>query len=165
MPLYLGEQTIIHNGISYAPNIAQKTNQGITGWSWGNAYGGVIREEVVEDGIRCVKMTRDSTENTGWSYIFYSEIGRQYYKPNTVYTISFEVKSNVSSPFSQISLLTPSATESMMKSRKFISNIIEANVWNKVVGQITTKDVLPENTSQGVYIRCNKLFFRHIIHI
>lgn len=133
-------------------NIAQRTNEGIYGWGWGLGAGGRTIEEVVEDGIRCVKLTRNDTPATSWSYISYSPIGRQYYKPGTTYIISFEVKPSANKGFTSIALVQSNAQESLLKSTKIIKNITTANQWNKIIAQVIIKDELPTSTSQLLYI-------------
>lgn len=131
-------------------NIATKTNQGVDGWSWSMQIGGAIKESVVEDGINCCKMIRDDTEHSGWSFIFYKNIGRSKYKSNTVYTVSVEVKSNLVDVITFNGLTCSNATGKMMIDN-FVRDRNISSTWTKVSWVVTTRDVLPEATDQGVY--------------
>lgn len=133
-------------------NIATKTNLGVDGWSWGMQTGGAIRESVVEDGINCCKLIKDDVEQSGWGFIFYKNIGRSKYKPNAVYTVSVEVKSNLVNVITFNGLMRTDG-----KSKMLIDNFVRdrniSSTWTKVSWVVTTRDVLPEATDQGVYFK------------
>ena len=131
-------------------NIALDTNKGTTGWGWGLQAGGRTITEVVEDGIRCCKITRDSVASTGWSYISYSRIGREKYLPSKKYTISFEVKSSVVTKFT-CSLMEGNATNGLTTNTA-TAQVPKANTWTKLSFTLTTKDTLPTSTTQCVYL-------------
>ena len=131
-------------------NIATNTNEGTTGWGWGLQAGGRTITEVVEDGIRCCKITRDSVASTGWSYISYSRIGREKYLPSKKYTISFEVKSSVVTKFT-CSLMEGNATNGLT-TNSATAQVPKANTWTKLSFTLTTKDTLPTSTTQCVYL-------------
>ena len=131
-------------------NIALDTNKGTTGWGWGLQAGGRTITEVVEDGIRCCKITRDNVASTGWSYISYSRIGREKYLPSKKYTISFEVKSSVVTKFT-CSLMEGNATNGLT-TNSATAQVPKANTWTKLSFTLTTKDTLPTSTTQCVYL-------------
>ena len=131
-------------------NIALDTNKGTTGWGWGLQAGGRTITEIVEDGIRCCKITRDSVASTGWSYISYSRIGREKYLPSKKYTISFEVKSSVVTKFT-CSLMEGNATNGLT-TNSATAQVPKANTWTKLSFTLTTKDTLPTSTTQCVYL-------------
>lgn len=131
-------------------NMALDTNKGTTGWGWGLQAGGRTITEVVEDGIRCCKITRDSVASTGWSYISYSRIGREKYLPSKKYTISFEVKSSVVTKFT-CSLMEGNATNGLT-TNSATAQVPKANTWTKLSFTLTTKDTLPTSTTQCVYL-------------
>ena len=131
-------------------NIALDTNKGTTGWGWGLQAGGRTITEVVEDGIRCCKITRDSVASTGWSYISYSRIGREKYLPSKKYTISFEVKSSVATKFT-CCLMEGNATNGLT-TNSATAQVPKANTWTKLSFTLTTKDTLPTSTTQCVYL-------------
>ena len=131
-------------------NIALDTNKGTIGWGWGLQAGGRTITEVIEDGIRCCKITRDSVASTGWSYISYSRIGREKYLPSKKYTISFEVKSSVVTKFT-CSLMEGNATNGLT-TNSATAQVPKANTWTKLSFTLTTKDTLPTSTTQCVYL-------------
>lgn len=131
-------------------NIATHTNQGTTGWSWGMQVGGATISEVTENGIKCCKMVRDNTAQSGWSFIAYSKIGREKYLPSKQYTISFEVKSSVVTDF-WCSLSQGDGSEPLCVS-SVKATVSEANTWTKLSFTLTTKDALPTSTGQVVHL-------------
>lgn len=129
-------------------NLAADTNKGITGWLWGLQTGGKTITEVVENGIRCCKMVRDSVASTGWSYISYSRIGRSKYLPNRKYTVSFEVKASVVTGFNVV-IQTGGAQYPLTDVGRTANTVV--NSWVKLHAVITTKSTLPTNTGQVLY--------------
>lgn len=130
-------------------NIALKTNQGTTGWGWGLQTGGKTISEVIEDGIRCCKLTRDNVASTGWSYISYSHINRSVYKPNTKYTVSFDVKASASTQLN-ISLKCGNSSDPISNEAKTVN--LNTNDWTKCSVTLTTLATLPSATNQVLYI-------------
>ena len=132
-------------------NLAESTNQGTTGWGWSMKSGGHTQSEIVENNIRTCKLLRNSTAQSGWSVIAYSSIGRSKYEPNTVYTVSFDVKSNVNTVMN-IDLLQGNGTDNLMGSSTAVNRQIKANQWNKLIWIIKTVTTLPSSTGQLLYI-------------
>lgn len=139
------------NGATPNFNILMETNKGTRNWSWSMQTGGCTATEVYEDGISCCKMTRNTVAQSGWSVIGYSYINRNAYKTNTKYTISFEVKSSVTSSNISAVLRCGNATGSMT-SEVSVGSIPVANVWTKMVGTFTTVSTFPTETNQIVYM-------------
>lgn len=132
-----------------ARNLAGSTNQGTTGWSWGMQTGGCTRSEVVENNVRTCKLLRDSVAQTGWSVIYYSHIGRYKWEPDTVYTVSVDVKPSVSTNFN-IAFREANGTNNLIISgEKSIQ--VQANKWNKMIWNVKTASTLPTSTSQVFY--------------
>lgn len=133
-------------------NLAIDTNNGIAGWLWhlGSTGASVIKEEVIENDIKCCKLTRNTVENTSYSYIGYLNINRQKYLPNRQYTISFEIKASVSTSF-KISLRS-SNNQNPLTAEK-TTEIVAANKWTKSSVTLTTLSSFPEATNQILYIR------------
>ena len=134
-------------------NLALRTNQGTTGWSWSMQTGGYTAAEVTEDGIRCCKLTRDTVAQSGWSVIMYgnSYINRSKYKGGKMYTVSFEVKSSVASTFN-VSFKNSDSSDTMELKTEYRNNSAAANTWTKIVAVLTMKDTLPTSTSQVLYL-------------
>lgn len=132
-------------------NLAESTNQGTTGWGWSMKSGGHTQSEIVENNIRTCKLLRNSTAQSGWSVIEYTRIGRSKYEPNTVYTVSFDVKSNVNTVMN-LDLLQGNGTDNLMGSSTAVNRQIKANQWNKLIWIIKTVTTLPSSTGQLLYI-------------
>ena len=132
-------------------NLAVSTNQGTNGWGWSMKTGGHTQSEIVENNIRTCKLLRNSTAQSGWSVIEYTNIGRSKYEPNTVYTVSFDVKSNVNTVMN-IDLLQGNGTDNLMGSSTAVNRQIKANQWNKLIWIIKTVTTLPSSTGQLLYI-------------
>lgn len=130
-------------------NIALKTNQGTTGWNWSLNTGGKTISEVIEDGIRCCKLTRDNVASTGWSYISYSHINRSVYKPNTKYTVSFDVKASTSTQLNII-LRRGNSSDPLTNEAKTVN--LNTNDWTKCSVTLTTLATLPATSDQVLYI-------------
>ncbi len=142
--------TLNNNG-GGGDNILLGTNQGISNWSWSMQAGDSTKTEVIMDGVKCCKITRGSTAQSGWSYLFYSHLNYSAYKPSTVYTISMEVYPSVDTSFSFSNFMAGNATAPMLGNVKTIQGSVKANQWNKLIFQGTTLDTLPASGSQGVY--------------
>lgn len=133
-----------------ARNLAGSTNQGTTGWSWGMQTGGCTLSEVVENNVRTCKLLRDSVAQTGWSVIYYNRIGRYKWEPDTVYTVSVDVKPSVSTNFN-IAFREANGTNNLIISgEKSIQ--VQANKWNKMIWNVKTASTLPTSTSQVFYV-------------
>lgn len=128
-------------------NLAESTNQGTTGWGWSMKSGGHTQSEIVENNIRTCKLLRNSTAQSGWSVIEYTRIGRSKYEPNTVYTVSFDVKSNVNTVMN-LDLLQGNGTDNLMGSSTAVNRQIKANQWNKLIWIIKTATTLSSSTGQ-----------------
>lgn len=133
-----------------ARNLAESTNQGTTGWSWTMQTGGYTTSEVVENNIRTCKLLRDSVAQSGWSVILYSRIGRYKWEPNTVYTVSLDVKPSASTAFG-ISFRESNGTNNLV-SEGGGSLQAQANKWNRLVWNVKTVSTLPDSTGQALYI-------------
>lgn len=133
-----------------ARNLAESTNQGITGWSWGMQTGGYTASEVVENNIRTCKLLRDSVAQSGWSVICYNRIGRYKWEPDTVYTVSVDVKPSVSTTIG-ISFREGDGTNNLITSERSETIQAQANKWNRLVWNVKTVSTLPTSTGQVFY--------------
>ena len=131
-------------------NLLAKTNKGADGWDWMLSDGDKRVEEVNVDGIRAVELTKGTTTaNTGWNLIQYDGLQRDLIQPSTKYDLSFDVKPSVDVTFDakiartdQHNALTDTAT----------MNKAPANQWTKVSAVLTSKETLPDDSSQVVYL-------------
>jgi phage minor structural protein len=132
-------------------NIAEDTNNGIANWQWSMQTGDYVIEEFIDDNVKCCKMTRGSVAQSGWSVIEYTNIGRNKYKPDTYYTLSFEVFPSVDTTFSA-KLLNPDGTNLLADVYSVISNSAVNNKWNKISIVLKTLATLPASLLQCVYL-------------
>lgn len=135
-------------------NLAHQTNQGSKNWGWGmqTNNGKTISTERI-DGVDVVKFVKDSTDSSGWNYASYSKFARNRIEPSSLYTVSFEVKSNRDMTLN-INIMQGDSSNTLIKSTKMISNSVKANDsnWTKIVGVLTTLDSLPSSTAQVIYL-------------
>ena len=131
-------------------NLLVKTNQGITNWDWTMSNGDKSVEEVNIDGIRAVKLTKGTkTANTGWNYIQYRGLLRKLIRPNTKYTLSFDVKPSVDVSFSATLIRGNRKAE---LTDTVLMNKALANQWTKVSCVLTSKETLSGDLNQVVYL-------------
>ena len=133
-----------------ARNLAESTNQGVTGWFWGMQTGGYTPSEVVENNIRTCKLLRDSVAQSGWSVICYNRIGRYKWEPDTAYTVSVDVKPSVSTAIG-ISFREGNGTNNLITSERSETIQAQANKWNRLVWNVKTVSTLPTSTGQVFY--------------
>ncbi|QBX15864.1 hypothetical protein [Streptococcus equinus] len=135
-------------------NLLAKTNQGKTNWSWAMAAGtnDVTIESVDVDGVSAVKMSKgDGTASSGWNMITYSGLLRKLIEPNTQYTLSFDVKTNVNARFT--------ATLMQADAKNRLTNSVDmgtvlADAWTRISCVLTSVATLPESiVSQVVYLQ------------
>ena len=148
------EQTDINKAINEVTvggrNLATKTNRGTTGWWWSMQKGDYTATEVVENGVRCCKLTRGSTAQSGWNIISYSGIGRNKWEPNTTYTVSVEVKaSNIGDIFPKF--LCGDGTNGIIQDCKSIKSKTVTNAWTKLIWIVQSSNELPTRTDQNTY--------------
>ncbi|AZF92795.1 collagen-like surface protein [Streptococcus phage CHPC982] len=131
-------------------NLLLKTNQGVTNWNWDLSDGDKIVEEIKVDGIRAVKLIKGSTTaNTGWNYISYHGLLRELIQPNTKYVLSFDVKPSVD--------VRLNATLARGDFNELLTDYVpmnkaNANQWTKVSCVLTSKETLPDDLTQFVYL-------------
>ena len=132
-------------------NLLVKTNQGVVNWGWALSGGDTSVEEVNVDGIRAVKLIKGTTTaNTGWNYIRYDGLLRNLIQPSTQYVLSFDVKPSVDVSF--IATLTRGDSLGQLTD-DVTMNKASANQWTKVSCVLTSKETLPDDLSQIVYLR------------
>lgn len=131
-------------------NLAEATNQGIKNWYWGMKTGGYSRHEIVDNNVRTCKMVRDSVAQSGWSVIGYTDIGRSKWKPNTTYTLSVEVKSNVVTYFYP-QFREGDGSDQIIASVNSINATTVINKWAKLIWVVKSVENLPTATTQDTY--------------
>ena len=152
-----GEQGIQGNpgingqdGKDFNWNLATNTNKGTYGWSWAMEKGGYTATAVNENGISTCKLTRDAVVQSGWSVIQYAYIGRNKWKANATYTLSVEVKSNVSTRL-EPKFREPNGSNGLLQSCMAVKDVTTANTWVKLIWIVQSVATLPSSTSQTTY--------------
>ena len=133
-------------------NLAEKTNQGITGWSWVRENEGTIVEEVLVDNVRAVKLSRDEDENKnggGWSTILYSYIAPQKYEALQKYILSFDILSTVETTGTCV---IANSDGTGVLTNYFGAGDIPSNQWTKISVIFTVVSDLPEVGQQVLNI-------------
>ena len=131
-------------------NLLAKTNKGADGWDWLLSDGDKRVEEVNVDGIRAAELTKGTTTaNTGWNLIQYDGLQRNLIQPSTKYVLSFDVKPSVDVSF-DATLARVDKGEALTDTATM--NKAPANQWTKVSGVLTSKETLPDDSSQILYL-------------
>ena len=131
-------------------NIASHTNQGTAGWGWSMQAGDRNITEVVEESIRCCKMTRGDKEQSGWSVINYSNIRPSLYESGKKYTVSFEVYPSVNTSM-RYTFLRGNGTDTLTSSWS-PTFPLNSGQWNKISYTFTIITPLPDISDQCLYI-------------
>lgn len=123
-------------------NLVEGSNTNTTStnkWFGHSAVGGNTSTiEQDETGVYCVKVTRDTTEQSSWDYLSYDNLLRNNIKTNTKYTISFDCKPSVTGSIGFTGFVNGNATNYMTNSTTVIQGNCTANKWNHMVYQCTT---------------------------
>lgn len=132
-------------------NMCIGTNQGTRNWEWSMGTGTYTKEEVLEDGIRTCKITRNNDTHTGWSFIYFTDIGRDKWLPNTDYTVSIDVKASVDT-FFRIDFMKKNGANSLISKRSVKNNTTRANEWVTLQWLCKSNSSLPTETDQVMYL-------------
>lgn len=133
-------------------NMCIGTNQGTRNWEWSMGTGTYTKEEVLEDGIRTCKITRNNDTHTGWSFIYFTDIGRDKWLPNTDYIITVEVKSNVNTTFTLYGLAASDGTGNLSSKIDVVNNNTKSGEWVTLQWLCKTRNQLPTQTNQMLYM-------------
>ena len=132
-------------------NLLLFTNQGISKWGYGGANGSYRREEYVDsDGVRAARLTCE-VASTNWCYAQYT-LGDTLNKliPNTEYTISFDLLSNVSEGI-KVSMLRGDGLQPLSSYTSEITTVAD-EIWHKYSASIVTNDLSTGLNNQVLYI-------------
>lgn len=133
-------------------NMCIGTNQGTKNWGWSMRTGTCTNEEVLEDGIRTCKMTRGDDAQSGWSFIGFTDIGRDKWLPDTDYIITVEVKSNVNTTFTLYGLAASDGTGNLSSKIDVVNNKTKSDEWVTLQWLCRTRNPLPTQTNQILYM-------------
>lgn len=149
--------TVLNDGSntnSGGVNLVEETNRGDKNWRWNMEVGDYTTSAESSNKINCAKLTRGSLAQSGWSYILYSKIMPEKYKPDEDYMISFDVKSNVTTSINAYLCDENSVknTNDIGESYTAIKNEIVKDEWKQCIFQVRTKKTLPSTRQQVLYL-------------
>lgn len=149
--------TVLNDGSntnSGGVNLVEETNRGDKNWKWNMEAGDYTTSVESFQKINCAKLTRGSLAQTGWSYILYSKIMPEKYKPNEDYMISFDVKSNVTTSINAYLCDENSVknTNDLGETYTAIKNEIVKDEWKQCIFQVRTKKTIPDTRQQVLYL-------------
>lgn len=149
--------TVLNDGSntnSGGVNLVEETNRGDKNWRWNMEIGDYTTSAESSNKINCAKLTRGSLAQSGWSYILYSKIMPEKYKPDEDYMISFDVKSNVTTSINAYLCDENSVknTNDLGETYTVIKNEIVKDEWKQCVFQVRTKKTLPSTRQQVLYL-------------
>lgn len=149
--------TVLNDGSntnSGGVNLVEETNRGDKNWRWNMEIGDYTTSAESSNKINCAKLTRGSLAQSGWSYILYSKIMPEKYKPDEDYMISFDVKSNVTTSINAYLCDENSGknTNDLGETYTVIKNEIVKDEWKQCVFQVRTKKTLPSARQQVLYL-------------
>ena len=102
------------------------------GWSYSLATTTATSQEEEYEGVKYIRFTRDSVEETSWKYCSNSKLDITKLKSGTYYTVSFDVCSSVSGYVSLVGIMTGSAQYNLAQETKQIDTQVQAGVWKRV---------------------------------
>lgn len=149
--------TVLNDGSntnSGGVNLVEETNRGDKNWRWNMEVGDYTTSSESSNKINCAKLTRGSLAQSGWSYILYSKIMPEKYKPNEDYMISFDVKSNVTTSINAYLCDENSIknTNDLGETYTAIKNEIVKDEWKQCIFQVRTKKTIPDTRQQVLYL-------------
>lgn len=149
--------TVLNDGSntnSGGVNLVEETNRGDKNWRWNMEIGDYTTSAESSNKINCAKLTRGSLAQSGWSYILYSKIMPEKYRPDEDYMISFDVKSNVTTSINAYLCDENSVknTNDLGETYTAIKNEIVKDEWKQCVFQVRTKKTIPNTRQQVLYL-------------
>lgn len=149
--------TVLNDGSntnSGGVNLVEETNRGDKNWRWNMEIGDYTTSAESSNKINCAKLTRGSLAQSGWSYILYSKIMPEKYKPDEDYMISFDVKSNVTTSINAYLCDENSVknTNDLGETYTAIKNEIVKDEWKQCIFHVRTKKTIPDTRQQVLYL-------------
>ena len=137
------------DGMIGGRNLARNTNTNTSSWGWGLQTGNATKGYIEENDVVTCKLTRGDVASSGWSYIYYKNIGREKWKTTTNYVVSFDVKSNYQTTF-KCKFMEMNGTNAMTDSVSCYYS--KKNEWQRMIFKVTSYSSLPSSTSQVLYL-------------
>ena len=141
------------DGEKFAFNMLRETNQGSKHWE-NHASGGKYSTEsiITEDGINAVKLIcTEAIPSGGWQYVSFDDYQMlKSLKPSTDYVISFDIKSNLGTRGSWVSIQQGDSTNAMLPGA--MTHIKGNETWEHIRVFLRSNDTLPKINGQYIYI-------------
>lgn len=141
------------DGEKFAFNMLRETNQGSKHWE-NHASGGKYSTEsiITEDGINAVKLIcTEAIPSGGWQYVSFDDYQMlKSLKPSTDYVISFDIKSNLGTRGSWVSIQQGDSTNAMLPAA--MTHIKGNETWEHIRVFLRSNDTLPKINGQYIYI-------------
>lgn len=118
--------------------------------------GGSTRTIEKDNNTYVAKITRNTTEHSGWDYLYYGNLLRNELKPDANYTISMDVKASTAGYINFVAFCEGNATNSMTNSNTQVKNTFNANEWTHLVFNTHTISSFDSITISGqcIYFIC-----------
>lgn len=119
-------------------------------------YGGSTKTIEHDGGVPCIKIIRNTTEQSGWNVLYYQYLESANIKVDTIYTISFDIIGSGNGNISLYGLRFANGTNELCKSVSIINNTFTATDWSHIVFNVLTKTSFDGLTisDQVVYMVC-----------
>lgn len=141
------------DGEKFAFNMLRETNQGSKHWE-NHASGGKYSTKsiITEDGINAVKLIcTEAIPSGGWQYVSFDDYQMlKSLKPSTDYVISFDIKSNLGTQGSWVSIQQGDSTNAMLPAA--MAHIKGNETWEHIRVFLRSNDTLPKINGQYIYI-------------
>ena len=121
--------------------------------------GGSTRTIEYDNSIPCIKITRNTTEHSGYAYLQQGSVELNKIEVGKTYTVSFDIIASGEGTIGINGLVKGNATQKMSNSTSVIQGSFNASDWSHVIIRITMKDSFEGITidNQVVYMYCDYL--------
>ena len=138
-------------------NLLSNTNTNSTNYfGFSEQTGGSTKTIEYDGGVPCVKVTRNDTAHSGWSYMWYSALRRTDIKTSTTYTLSFDAIASGSGNIGFSGFMKGNATGNLSQATEIVQNTFNSTNWSHIVFRTVTKSSFDDITidNQQVYMSC-----------
>lgn len=147
-----------NDGNSFAWNMLSETNCGKKHWgteSSGGKYS--VEDFITEDNIDAVKLIcTEAISTSNWSYVSFKDIKMlKQLKPSTKYTLSYDIKANISGAISHS--ICKGDVSNFCTNTVVVNNIIGNETWQHISVVLTTNDLKTTPTNEILYLGRNAL--------
>ena len=144
------------DGEGSMPNLAKGTNTNSTTtntFGFSQQTGGSTRSIEIVDGVPCAKITRNSTEHSGWAYLWYTNWDRAALKEGTSYIISMDILGSGSGGITFGGFRDGNSSNNICSTIEPIQDRFNADGWSHLVFQTTTMASFEgKGASQVIYM-------------